>query len=115
MLPAQYRLKSKKRFNEIFRRGRTAANDVLMVKYAASEKGDLRIGFSIGMKFSKKASRRNKAKRWLREAVREIIEQIGPGRDIIFLINPKFPYEQINYDLIRERVGDLLGRAKLLK
>ena len=33
----------------------------------------------------------------MREAVRPILGKIKPGRKIIFLINSKFPYKQMNY------------------
>jgi len=51
----------------------------------------------------------------MREATREMIGNIQPGWQIIFLINSKFPYEQMSYALIQERLKDLLGKAKLLK
>ncbi len=116
MLPAKYRLKSRKKFHELFLKGKTVSNNVVLMKCAKSGTGDLKIGFSVGLKFSKKAFRRNRVKRWMREAVRPMLKEIELADcDIIFLINPKFPYEQMNYGLIREKIRDLLGRAKLLK
>lgn len=115
MLPAKYRLKSKKEFDEVFRRGKTVSNGVVIAKYQEDGSGSLRIGFSVGVKFSKKAVRRNRAKRWLREAVRPAIGKMRPGRKIIFLINSKFPYEQINLSLVKKGIEDLLGKSKLLK
>ncbi|MDI6778039.1 MAG: ribonuclease P protein component [Patescibacteria group bacterium] len=115
MLSIKYRLKSKKEFNEVFRRGKTISNDVLLAKYQRDNFGNLKIGFSVGVKFSKKASERNRAKRWLREAVRSMIEKIAPGHKIIFLINSKFSYEQMSCSLVKDKIEDLLGKAKLLK
>lgn len=115
MLSAKYRLKSKKEFNDIFRRGKMVSNDVLLMKYKNLKTGELKIGFSAGMKFSKKSSQRNKAKRWMREAAREIIGDVRPGWQIVFLINSKFPYEQMSHALIQEKIRDLLGKAKLFK
>ena len=115
MLPAKYRLKSREDFNGVFRQGRAVSNDVLLMKYKKLESRELKIGFSAGLKFSKKSSRRNKVKRWMREAVREMINYIRSGWQIIFLINPKFPYEQIDHALIQEKIRDLLGKAKLFR
>jgi len=115
MLSAEYRLKNKKVFNDIFRQGKTVSNDVLLLKYKDLGTKELKIGFSVGVKFSKKSSKRNRAKRWMREATREMIGNIQPGWQIIFLINSKFPYEQMSYALIQERLKDLLRKAKLLK
>lgn len=91
------------------------SNDVLIMKYEKAEGGNLKVGFSAGLKLSKKSSKRNKAKRWMREATRLLLGKIRTGHQIIFLINSKFPYEQISYPLVREKVEDLLLRAKLIK
>jgi len=115
MLPIQFRLKSRKDFNDIFRRGKTVSNEVLVMKYEEAEGENLKIGFSVGLKFSKKASRRNKVKRWLREAARAIVKDIKPGHQIVFVINSKFPYEQMDYSLIRGKTENLLRKEKLLK
>ena len=115
MLPAQFRLKNKKNFNEIFRQGKVVSNEILVMKYKKAENGELKIGFSASLKLSKKLSKRNKVKRWMREAARPLLGKIKTGYQIIFVINSKFPYEQINYVLIREKTEDLLMRAKLIK
>ena len=115
MLPAQFRLKNKKDFNEVFRLGKMVSNEVLIMKYEKAEGDELRIGFSAGLKLSKKSSKRNRAKRWMREAARLLLGKMKTGHQIIFLINSKFPYEQISYSLIREKTEDLLMRAKLIK
>jgi len=91
------------------------SNEVLVMKYEEAKGEDLKIGFSVGLKFSKKASRRNKVKRWLREAARSTIGKIRAGRKIIFLANSKFPYEQMNYSLVKEKIENLLRKAKLFK
>jgi ribonuclease P protein component len=115
MLPIQFRLKNKRGFSEVFRRGQTISNEVLIIKCEKIENGGLKVGFSAGMKFSKKSSERNKVKRWMREAVRPLLGKIKTGYQVIFLINSKFPYKQINHSLIKEKTEDLLTRAKLLK
>jgi ribonuclease P protein component len=115
MLPAQFRLKNKKDFNEVFRRGKTVSNEVLIMKYEKAEDSEIKIGFSAGLKLSKKSSERNKAKRWMRQAARTLSGKIKKGHQIIFLINSKFPYEQISHSLVREKMQDLLIRAKLTK
>lgn len=115
MLPAKYRLKNRKDFDQVFKQGRTFSNELLIIKYALEEKRDVKIGFSAGIKFSKKSSQRNKVKRWLREAVRDIVEKIKPGHHIILLINSKFPYKQMNHSLIKEKTKNLFGEAGLIK
>ena len=114
MLPAKFRLKNKKDFNNVFQRGKTVSDEALVMKHKKTEGSMLQIGFSVGLKLSKKSSERNRVKRWMREAVRQLLGKIKTGRQI-FLINSKFPYEQINYELVRKKTEDLLMRAKLIK
>lgn len=118
MLPAPHRLKGKKIFNDLFRFGQTFSNDVLMMKVVPGEPGEkdepAKFGFAASLKFSKKAVERNRAKRWMREAVRANIEKIQPGRIAVFFINPKFPKEKLDLGLIQKKVEDLLKKAKIL-
>lgn len=115
MLPAKYRLKGRKEFDELFRRGKTFSNDVLMIKVGQGEKEELsQFGFGASLKFSKKAAERNKAKRWMREAVRARLEQIQTGHKVVFFINPKFPKKELNFQLIAEKAENLLRKAKIL-
>lgn len=115
MLPVKFRLRSKKDFSEVFQQGELVSNDVLTLKHKKSKGNELKIGFSVGIKFSKKSSKRNKIKRWMRETIRPLIKDLKTGRQIIFLINSKFPYEQISYSLVRKKTEDLLRKAKLFK
>lgn len=115
MLPAKHRLKGKKIFNDLFRFGQTFSNDVLMMKVVPGEKDEpAKFGFAASLKFSKKAVERNRAKRWMREAVRANIEKIQPGCIAVFFINPKFPKEKLDLGLIQKKVEDLLKKAKIL-
>lgn len=74
----------------------------------------IRFGFGASTKYSKKAVERNKAKRWMREAVRAEIKNINSGWNIILFVNPKFPKRKITLDLIREKTKNLLKKAKIL-
>jgi ribonuclease P protein component len=114
MLPAKFRLKSKKEFNELFKRGETLANEYLIMKYSLETKPEIKVGFSVGLKFSKKATERNKAKRWLREAVREELAVIKPGSKLIFIINPKVKPSELSYSILKTEIQDLLRKGELL-
>jgi ribonuclease P protein component len=115
MLPVVHRLKGKKIFDDLFRAGKTFSNDALMMKVAEGQIGQpTQFGFGASLKFSKKVVERNKAKRWMREAVRGKIEEIQPGWNIIFFINPEFPKEKLKQELIQEKTENLLKKAKIL-
>ena len=86
-----------------------------MMKVASGEKSQpSRFGFAASLKFSKKAAERNKVKRWMREAVRAKLEDIQPGKEVIFLISPKAPKSELNLRLIQENIEKLLESAKIL-
>ena len=115
MLPAIHRLKGKKIFDELFRAGKTFSNDALMMKISPGETDEpTKFGFGASLKFSKKAVERNKAKRWMREAVRANIEKIESGCNVIFFISPKFPKDKLSLELIQEKTENLLKKAKIL-
>ena len=85
------------------------------MKVALGEKSQpTKFGFAASLKFSKKAVERNRVKRWMREAVRARIEDIQPGKEVVFLINPKVPKEKWSLELIRENIEKLLKQAKML-
>ncbi len=114
MLSSAHRLKGKKDFGNLYRTGKTFSNDVLILKISSGEKDSpAKFGFAASLKFSKKATERNKVKRWMREAVRPSIGKIQSGRIAIFFVNPKFPKDKLNFELIRKNIEDLLKKAKI--
>ncbi len=115
MISAKHRLKDKKEFDDLFRCGRMVSNEVLLMRYRKIAGERIQIGFSAGVKFSKKSSKRNKVKRWMREAARVLLGNIKGGYQIMFLINSKFPYEQMDYSVVKEKEEDLLKKAGLIK
>jgi ribonuclease P protein component len=114
MLPVKYRLKNKETFNTVFQKGETVSGEVLIMKVRSGSDGEVKIGFSAGLKFSKKSSRRNKIKRWMREAARPFANKIKPGFHIVFLVNSKCDFRRLTLGLIREKTENLLIKAKLL-
>lgn len=85
------------------------------MKVAAGEKDEpTRFGFAASLKYSKKAVERNKAKRWMREAVRAKIAEVKPGWQVVFFVSPKFPKRELNLQLVQEKTENLLKKAKIL-
>ena len=86
-----------------------------MMKVASGEKSQpSRFGFAASLKFSKKAAERNKVKRWMREAVRAKLKDIQPGKEVVFLINPKAPKSELSLQTIQKNIENLLKQAKIL-
>jgi len=115
MLPSKHRLKGRKIFNDLFRTGKAFSNEVLLLKVVPGEKDSpTKFGFGASLKFSKKAVERNRAKRWMREAVRAKINEIRPGHIAVFLMNPGFSKDKLNFQLIQNKAENLLKKAKIL-
>lgn len=115
MPTAKYRLKKRKSINSLFRTGKSVSGGILVIKFKEDPKEETRIGFSAGLKFSKKAHERNSAKRWMRAAIKEKLERIKPGSQILLLINSKCSHKQLNYNLISDEIENLLKKAKILQ
>jgi ribonuclease P protein component len=117
MLPQQNRLKEKKAFLKILRRGKSVKDDSLLLRF---EPGDghsqinPKIGFSVGLKFSKKAVERNKAKRLLRAAVMSLLEKIPSGAEIVVCVNPALSARELGLEKLKKSVKNLLIKANLL-
>lgn len=103
-------LTTKDQFHQVYSRGRSRANNLVVVKLLPNGLAVNRFGFVAGKRLGK-AVLRNKAKRWLRESVRPLPAK--PGWDIVFI--PRQPVASANYHLVRAAVMDLLSRSGVLR
>ncbi len=113
MLPKEYRLKRKKDFEKVLRKGKLLAKNFLTLKTVKNNLKTIRIGVVVSRKVSKKAVLRNKTKRRLREAARANIKKIKPGYDLIFFT--KKGIEKESFSEIKKEVEKLIAQAKLFK
>ena len=89
MLPRKNRLINKKDFELVYRYGSFFSFGEVSLRARKVGSDFSRIGFSIGLNYSKKATVRNSAKRKLREIVRKNLAKIKKGMDIVVLLNKK--------------------------
>lgn len=113
MLPYKNRLIEKKDFEALHRAGKFLSYGSLAVKFFPNGLTESRVGLAVGLKFSKKAIKRNKVKRQLREILRLNLAKIVPGFDTIILVR-KMPQE-LSYLELEQTVLILFQRAGLLK
>ncbi len=71
-----------------------------------------RYGFAVGRRVGK-AVRRNKVKRWLREAVRRLHPTLEQGYDVVFVARGALAEQAVTYHEVVEHVQSLLRRAGL--
>jgi ribonuclease P protein component len=82
------RLKKKRDFEDVFKKGKAVKGSFLLIKYKKNESGASKFGFVISAKVAKKAVERNKIRRILSETVRSKISGFD-GYDIIVFATGK--------------------------
>jgi ribonuclease P protein component len=131
-LPKDYRLRSRQDFQNVYKKGRRWKGKYLMVrcliqspiiKISSEEtlkQGEKRakqpyvtkFGISVSQKVSKKAVIRNRLKRQVRAALRELFPRITPGWLVVISLNPNASCWNYN-DCLRE-IEHLLAEATVL-
>ena len=112
MLPKQYRLKKKKDFKLVFEKGKTFNNKFLFLKGAKNALKNSRFAFVVGLKTSKKAVVRNRIKRLLREIIREKLNDIKSGFDVVIRVRAEIVNK--DYKEIKKELESLLKKAELI-
>lgn len=112
MLPKRNRIKKRKDFERIFRHGKEAEYDGLLLKVKASDQPFSRFGFIVSNKVSKKAVVRNRIRRQLHEVVRKLLPEIKTSVDGVFITRPGFQ----NRDLpsLEKTVWQTFRKANLI-
>jgi ribonuclease P protein component len=88
MLPKENRLKKTRDFDMIFKKGLFFGTKFINFKYINNNLPHTRVGFVVGLKVSKRATRRNTLKRRMREVVRLNLGKIKAGFDISIIAKP---------------------------
>lgn len=88
MLSFKNRLKKKKDIENVFKKGETTREGLLVLKKIKSGSKDTRFCFVINSTSFRKATSRNRIKRILREIVRKKIGQLRQGLDVILIVRP---------------------------
>lgn len=109
MLPQQNRLKNKKDFENVFKKGKGYRTDFLYVKVLKNNLKNSRFGFIVSTKFSKKAVLRNKIKRLLREEIKARLKNSKKGIDAAIIVNPGLKSEGLGL-----KVENLLKKAEII-
>jgi len=102
MLAKQYRLRKNRDFESVFKKGKTLSGKYFFLKVQKNDLQINRFGFIVGKKITNKAVLRNKIKRRLREVVKENLDRVKLGFDIVIVAKPEIldkNYQQIKNDL----------------
>jgi len=88
MLSSQNRLKKKKDFEKVFKKGKGFKEGFLILKLVKNNLKETRFGFVVGLKTAKKASLRNQIKRSLKRIIKERLPQTTEGFDVVLIVGP---------------------------
>ena len=112
MLSKENRLKSKKDFDNAFKKGKGIKSGFLFLKIAENNLDASRFAFVVGLKISKKAVIRNKIKRRLRYIVREKFPDIQKGLDVMIITLPGI--ENQDFQQMRDSLNSVFVSAGIL-
>jgi len=109
MLIKKNRLKKKRDFENVFKKGKSFKQGFLLLKMINNKSEKIRFGFIISQKVSKKATIRNKLKRQISEIINSQIKKIKKGIDGILITLPGL--EEKTFSEIKENIDKLFKKA----
>jgi ribonuclease P protein component len=113
MLPKTNRLKKKKDFETVFKKGKNFKNKAFVLKFAKNGLDYNRFGFIVSQKVSKKAVIRNKIRRRLSEILKIYTNDMEQGIDLVFIALAASAKN--NFSDTRDYVHDIFIKTKLIK
>jgi ribonuclease P protein component len=109
------RLSRSKDFDAVYRRGRSASGRYLVLHWfdRDDDEGEPRLGLAVPRAVGS-AVARNRVKRLLREAWRELLPSVPSGRDYVLAARPGLaePAETRGRDWLATQVDELLEKAR---
>lgn len=114
MIARKLRLRRSTDFEIVRKRGRSVSGALVVLAYRPNGLEYNRYGFAVGRRVGK-AVRRNRVKRWLREAVRRLHPQLRQGYDLVLIARGRLAEPSVTYHHVAGCVQELVRRAGLLE
>ena len=108
----KYRLTSSTDFKRVRRTGKSYAHPLAILVVSPNDLTLSRFGVTAGRSLGN-AVRRNRAKRWLREALRSYRPKIVLGQDVVLIARPAL--NEAQWSDVLNALATLLERAGLLE
>jgi ribonuclease P protein component len=106
------RLRKSSEFQRVRQQGRSIASRLLTLAWTPNDIAQLRIGFVVSKRISKRAVDRNYLKRLLSEAIQPSLPGLSPGWDIV--LSARKDTLESNVHMLEQDIPALLRRARLL-
>jgi ribonuclease P protein component len=106
------RLRKSSEFQRVRQQGRSITSRLLILAWASNDVAQLRIGFVVSKRISKRAVDRNRLKRLLGETIRPLLPELTPGWDIV--LSARKDILTADLHTLEQEIPVLLRRARLL-
>lgn len=115
MLKNKNRLQKNREFTWVFKNSKPiyCGNLLFRVSPQKIKTGSVRFGFVVSNKIEKRATRRNKLKRYLRNAAADVLPSLPVSTNIVVIVKNNFPYPYKREE-IEEQFAGGLKRAGLV-
>jgi ribonuclease P protein component len=112
-LKKSYRIKKNEDFQQIFRKKKSVANRQFVIYLMDKpEQKHFRVGLSVSKKLGN-AVTRNRIKRYIREAIKEIKGNLYENKD--FIVIARHPVSEMDFHEVKKSLLHVMKIAKLLK
>ena len=101
-------------FRKVYKEGKVVRRDGAALFFMKNSGQINRLGIAVSARFVKKATRRNRIKRLIREIYRKKKAVLRSGHDIVVSVKNDFGGRQINYQIIENLLTALLKKSGLL-
>ena len=112
MLPKEYRLPLRTELHRVQKAGKVYHFPYFGFLVAKSDLPVSRFAFIVSEKIHKRATKRNRVKRLLRESVKSLLSKTEPGFDVVFLAKKRISDQ--DYSLISAAVKKAFEKTKIL-
>ncbi|MEO2075782.1 MAG: ribonuclease P protein component [Bacillus sp. (in: firmicutes)] len=109
----EFRVKKNKEFQAAFQKGRSFANRQFVVySLEKADQDHFRIGLSVSKKIGN-AVTRNRIKRYVRQSIFEMNDQLAPGND--YVIIARKPTAEMDFFEVKKSLTHVLKVGKVLR
>lgn len=111
MLPRLHRLTKSKEIEKVYKNGKSFFSKTLGVKILKNNLEHSRFAVVVGLKVSKKATKRNRAKRQIREILRLNLNKFEKGFDVMIIALPGVL--DMKYEKLEKELFEMFKKLKL--